>query len=191
MIRAASILRRQALNAIVEAPSRPLTNLEKGLELELATIQVFSQLGFHLRHVGGANDKGVDLRGTWNIQPPPSQPPHVNVIIQCKNEASSIGPKSIREFEGTLSKETGLTLGLFVSSRGLTKKSMQAIHASTLPIGFATLILNNSSSQTLLKELQFNHAAQRKVMPSNIVLAPRYIQASDGSWTRQVVIVAV
>ncbi|TPX48274.1 hypothetical protein SeMB42_g03060 [Synchytrium endobioticum] len=173
----------------------PLSAVEKGLALERAAIKVLSRFHFQLRHVGGANDRGVDLRGTWPLPSarssppsqqlsPPSLIPPINVIIQCKNEATCIGPKVIRELEGTLTKETGLTLGLLVTSNGLSRRALDAIQAATLPIGFATI--DNIYNPTLV-ELQFNHVAQRTIL-SDIVIAPRYVKAENGAWTRQVVI---
>lgn len=81
------------------------------------------RFGIQLQRVGGAGDRGIDLKGWWYI---PSEEPksrgkregseeenpnsiiqggrrkRLRVIAQCKAEAKKLGPVIIREFEGTL-----------------------------------------------------------------------------------------
>jgi hypothetical protein len=96
-----------------------------------------------LSHVGGRGDGGVDLRGFWWVprrrrvkaqsespksgpewKPPP--PPGLKrdgtpgarirplrVVVQCKAERRALGPRVVREFEGTLGHlgESGVSGG--------------------------------------------------------------------------------
>lgn len=85
-----------------------------------------------LSHVGGRGDGGVDLRGFWWVPRPPKRragkapqeeaaawkpplPPGLKrdgtpgarirplrVVAQCKAERRALGPRVVREFEGTL-----------------------------------------------------------------------------------------
>lgn len=74
------------------------------------------RFGIQLQRVGGAGDRGIDLRGWWYI--PQKKDPGIKsrgaedkevgrrrrlrIIAQCKAEAKKLGPVIIREFEGTL-----------------------------------------------------------------------------------------
>lgn len=62
-----------------------------------------------LQKVGGKGDSGVDLRGWWHLPPLGSESDSVGgrrrrirVIAQCKAESKTMGPRVVRELEGTL-----------------------------------------------------------------------------------------
>lgn len=67
------------------------------LRYELQVLNVLEGKGLTLLHTGQAADGGVDLRGKWLF--PDGKP--VNVVIQCKSSAKRLGPKYLRELEGT------------------------------------------------------------------------------------------
>lgn len=88
----------------------PESTVARGTRFELDTLMYLSSLGMNLDRVGGRNDQGTDLLGWWNIQWPRRNEPHsaalqglkMRVIVQCKAEKRPLGPRFLREFEGTL-----------------------------------------------------------------------------------------
>lgn len=73
-------------------------------------------MSMSLRHVGGARDGGVDLRGWWWV-PRIAMPAtefaagencggvrRLRVLAQCKAEKKSVGPRAVRELEGVMSQ---------------------------------------------------------------------------------------
>ncbi|CAK7221074.1 hypothetical protein SCUCBS95973_004372 [Sporothrix curviconia] len=78
-----------------------------GTHYEYTTAGHLAPLGFSLRRVGGASDRGIDLLGTWTLPlsasspspPAPAEP--LRVILQCKAGAGQrVGPHLVRELEG-------------------------------------------------------------------------------------------
>ncbi|CAK7201258.1 hypothetical protein SEUCBS139899_003961 [Sporothrix eucalyptigena] len=72
-----------------------------GTHYEYSIAKHLVPVGFFLRRVGGASDRGIDLLGTWTLpHPAPSMEP-LRVILQCKAGAGQrIGPNLVRELEG-------------------------------------------------------------------------------------------
>ena len=76
-----------------------------GTHYEYTVAGHLAPLGFYLRRVGGASDRGIDLLGTWTLPIPvgasaPSPEP-LRVILQCKaGAAQRVGPHLVRELEG-------------------------------------------------------------------------------------------
>mmetsp|Transcript_11167 Transcript_11167/g.16498 ORF Transcript_11167/g.16498 Transcript_11167/m.16498 type:complete len:206 (+) Transcript_11167:19-636(+) len=110
---------------------------EKGLSFEKETIESLSTFQFALDHTGQTLDKGVDFNGQWNL---PNETIY-HVIGQCKSEKRKIGARSIREFEGTLSRYRSNyqsleypLLGIFSSSSGYTKHALDTCVQSKYPI---------------------------------------------------------
>ena len=96
------------------------------------------KLGMDLVHTGGAGDKGIDLLGWWRLpkspqrQRPPLETANFRVIVQCKAESKKLGPRHLRELEGSMhriaqssSAETSPPLGVFASSSPFTSKTVQ------------------------------------------------------------------
>ncbi|KDN45583.1 hypothetical protein K437DRAFT_218340, partial [Tilletiaria anomala UBC 951] len=54
---------------------------------------------------GGAGDKGIDLKGWWKLpsrESSSAQAENVRVLVQCKAEAKKLGPRTLRELEGSM-----------------------------------------------------------------------------------------
>ncbi|KAI9197160.1 uncharacterized protein BJ171DRAFT_522896 [Polychytrium aggregatum] len=131
-----------------------------GHQFELDTQNTLRHFGFDLRACGKRNDKGIDLRGYWMFSPADTNVIKLPVIIQCKNEATRLSPKYVRELEGTVLRESEGTLGVLVSSRGFTPLSRQAFHSSPLPMALAVVVPDDEPA---LNSLQMNHAAQNLI----------------------------
>ncbi|GAA6049914.1 hypothetical protein JCM3770_007048 [Rhodotorula araucariae] len=132
-----------------------------------------------LVRVGGAGDQGIDLRGRWPGRPSahgPSQPPLLPrtdssnpldhaptatpsstlpspafpVIVQCKAEASRVGPSTVRELEGTLlsqsrlvTRPTAAHIGILVALSGFSEATIRQAHASALPLALVHLAVGD------------------------------------------------
>ncbi|KAH6577368.1 hypothetical protein BASA50_001343 [Batrachochytrium salamandrivorans] len=93
------------------------THYEQQVKLTLESV------GMHLARVGGANDKGVDLRGTWQLH---TQTNPFKVIVQCKAEQKPVGPSRVRELLGTLTAESPGTVGVLVALNGFSPRAYDA-----------------------------------------------------------------
>jgi hypothetical protein len=79
-----------------------------------------------LTQVGGAGDGGVDLRGWWTIPASSSSSPssprsgsaigttgtgvrRLRVLGQCKAERKALGPRTVRELEGVMAHQRGMS----------------------------------------------------------------------------------
>ena len=145
-----------------------LTTLAKGLNFESRTMGILrSHLSISCRHVGGRGDGGIDLLGWWwlpheclshavpqdvsqDTAARPIRTP-LRVFAQCKAEEKKIGPRYIREFEGTILRnslshtagESGgpapsisrnAAVGVFASTSPFTKASLLQAYSSPLPL---------------------------------------------------------
>lgn len=109
---------------------------------------------FTLRRVGGQDDKGVDLRGTWHL-------PHadVPVVVQCKNESKKIGPRCVREVGGVImlhEAEAG-TVALVASTSSYTPLAVQAMMTASAPLCLAVFAPYEDGHA--LRQLIWNTAA--------------------------------
>ena len=80
-----------------------------------------AQLHMSLTQVGGAGDGGVDLRGWWSIPKfgssstaPSSDWRRLRVLGQCKAERKALGPRTVRELEGVMAHQRGLSFLSFI-----------------------------------------------------------------------------
>jgi hypothetical protein len=95
---------------------------KKGYLFELKVKHILESNSFHLKRVGGACDKGVDLIGKIKNR---------NVIIQCKDELKVTGSNYIRELQGTLAVNT---IGFLVTSNRWSKHAMNSLQFSDYPL---------------------------------------------------------
>ena len=76
----------------------PSTTTYVGTHYEYTVQQALRQYGISLHRVGGRDDAGVDLVGTWHI--PQTEHP-IRVFMQCKALRKRAGPNLVRELEGS------------------------------------------------------------------------------------------
>ncbi|CAK7267742.1 hypothetical protein SEPCBS57363_002745 [Sporothrix epigloea] len=130
-----------------------------GTHYEYTIAAHLASLGFHLRRVGGASDRGIDLLGTWTIsRPVPSSTSEpVRVILQCKAGAGQrVGPHLVRELEGAFigapvgwrtrvgvedgkiseNQECSAVIGVLVTEKPATKGIREALVRSRWPMAY-------------------------------------------------------
>ena len=119
----------------------PNSNVYVGTHYEYTAQEALERWGMSLDRIGGSNDYGIDLLGTWAL---PSMPQPLKVIIQCKASNSKSGGKgtaNTRELEGSFIgapqgwRGSGV-LALLVSQRAATKGVREAFARSRWPMGY-------------------------------------------------------
>ncbi|GAA5948404.1 hypothetical protein JCM3765_001408 [Sporobolomyces pararoseus] len=132
-----------------------------GTAFELVTLDLLSTHPYYMNliRVGGANDKGVDLRGRWNLSnltspltlpslgsPSTRNSRSLDVIVQCKAERTSLRPSVLREFEGVLQNQSHqnsttkpLPLGILVSLNGFSTQTINRSVESRWPLSLVHL----------------------------------------------------
>ncbi|KAI1205691.1 uncharacterized protein F4807DRAFT_441935 [Annulohypoxylon truncatum] len=149
-----------------------------GTRYEYAVAAALAPLGFDLRRVGGRDDCGIDLLGTWRLPIPPfsssiSNPhphPPLRVLVQCKASAAQstkIKPHQIRELEGAFagappawrhsflgspyptSTPGSPILGFLVTQKPATKGVRDALGRSRWPMGFVSCTTDGRLEQML------------------------------------------
>ncbi|GAA95928.1 uncharacterized protein L969DRAFT_92041 [Mixia osmundae IAM 14324] len=122
---------------------------------ELCQRYLNEQWGMSLMLVGGRNDRGVDLRGYWSL--PLYEPSsddtmlvsrRVRILGQCKAERKRLGPRVIRELEGTLGWEH-LALGSTVPTATGASQPTEDEQDVTLPTIAVLLSLSGFTPATL------------------------------------------
>lgn len=117
------------------------TPVYQGTHYEYTVQQTLRRLAFNLHRVGGRDDAGVDLVGTWHV---PGREHPLRVFVQCKALSRKAGPNIVRELEGCFrsrsrswsSVQTGVVgvVGVLVSSREATKGVRDALARSRVPV---------------------------------------------------------
>ncbi|KAI1457572.1 hypothetical protein F4805DRAFT_428290 [Annulohypoxylon moriforme] len=129
-----------------------------GTRYEYTVAAALAPLGFDLQRVGGRDDCGIDLLGTWRLPITPSSPP-LRVLVQCKAasaQSTRVGPHQIRELEGAFagappawrsssphspyptSSPRSPILGFLVAQKPATKGMRDALGRSRWPMGFVS-----------------------------------------------------
>ncbi|KAI9099924.1 hypothetical protein DFS34DRAFT_579049 [Phlyctochytrium arcticum] len=147
----------------ISSVKSPTSAVAVGREFELDTLWCLQQYGMQLHRVGGADDKGVDLRGRWKLiksrtHQQSSEAVEYRVIVQCKKENKRTGPKYLRELEGTLGRESEHTIALLASSSGFSDKAADFVHASKFPLALAVI-----DAKQELTSLMLNGALKRLI----------------------------
>ncbi|XP_068732703.1 uncharacterized protein [Montipora capricornis] len=106
-----------------------------GRQFEEIVVENLRKFSLDVAACGGARDRGIDFRGIWRLKSC-----SVRVIGQCKRFRKRLGPRFVRELEGSLTHEAKNTLGIIVSESGYTKDAYEVFIGSLYPIALATLI---------------------------------------------------
>ncbi|KAJ5084034.1 hypothetical protein NUU61_008613 [Penicillium alfredii] len=109
-----------------------------GTHYEYTVLQSLRRYALTLHRVGGRDDAGIDLVGTWHL-PGREREQALRVLVQCKALKTKLGPNLVRELEGAFRQapvgwRTGQTVGLLVSPREATKGVRDAMARSTYPL---------------------------------------------------------
>ncbi|KAG9245742.1 hypothetical protein BJ878DRAFT_335371 [Calycina marina] len=132
----------------------PTSNVYAGTYFEYTAQGALESWGMSLKRIGGINDYGIDLLGTWAV---PSMPQPLKIIVQCKSSTSKSGgkgPANTRELEGSFVgapqgwRGSGV-LALLVSQRAATKAVREAFARSRWPMGYVYCTSNGKILQML------------------------------------------
>lgn len=132
----------------------------QGTHYEYTVAEALSNLGFDVARTGKAADRGIDLLGWWHLPGVESMSESpIKVILQCKAFAAKLGPKAIRELEGSFAgapahwRSAGV-MGVLVATSEATKGMRDAMINSKSPLGFMQVTKAGSILQML-----WNHEA--------------------------------
>jgi RRG7 (Required for Respiratory Growth 7) protein len=111
-------------------------------------------LALNLYRVGGRDDAGIDLVGTWHL---PRRENALRVVVQCKALKTKLGPNLVRELEGAyryspVGWRTTDKLGILVSPREATKGVRNTISRSSYPLFWITMEQDGVIRQALWNE---------------------------------------
>ena len=109
-----------------------------GTHYEYTVLQSLRRYALALHRIGGRDDAGIDLAGTWHL-PEHEGSRALRVLVQCKALKTKLGPNLVRELEGALRQapvgwRTGQTVGVLVSPREATKGVRDALARSSFPL---------------------------------------------------------
>lgn len=124
-----------------------------GTHYEYTVLQSLRQFAFALHRIGGRDDAGIDLVGTWHL-PEREGERALRVLVQCKALKTKLGPNIVRELEGALRQapvgwRTDQTVGILVSPREATKGVREALARSKFPLFWMMLEPNGTLKQAL------------------------------------------
>ncbi|KAF3942243.1 hypothetical protein ABW19_dt0202062 [Dactylella cylindrospora] len=139
----------------------PTKTVFTGTLYEYTVLTALSRLpGVSLSRIGGKDDAGIDLQGTWELPkiivqartyddnddnttlegqttPPTTEKIKLPLIIQCKfGEKSWKGPQYVRELEGALANQPSNALAVLASVRDMTPGMRRQMLSSRRAIGF-------------------------------------------------------
>ncbi|KAE8165927.1 hypothetical protein BDV40DRAFT_40571 [Aspergillus tamarii] len=129
----------------------PKTTAYIGTHYEYKIQRTLRSSAFTLHRVGGRDDAGIDLVGTWHL---PRREHPLRVIVQCKSLKTKLGPNLLRELEGTFNQSpvgwrTGDEVGILVSPREATKGVRDALARSTYPLMWMMIERDGTLRQVL------------------------------------------
>lgn len=129
----------------------PTTTSYIGTHYEYIVQQTLRSSAFTLHRVGGRDDAGIDLVGTWHL---PHREHPLRVIVQCKSLKTKLSPNLVRELEGTFHQSpvgwrTGDEVGVLVSPREATKGVRDALARSAYPLVWMMIERDGAMRQAL------------------------------------------
>jgi hypothetical protein len=129
-----------------------------GTHYEYTILNTLRQFAFSLHRIGGREDGGIDLVGTWHL--PGREPQHaLRIIAQCKALKTKLGPNLVRELEGAFRNppvgwrtSESSKLALLVSLREATKGVREAMSRSAYPLMWMMIDRGGKLYQALWNE---------------------------------------
>ena len=129
----------------------------QGTHYEYTVQQTLRHSAFCLHRVGGRDDAGVDLVGTWHL---PAREHPLRVFVQCKALKNKVSPNLVRELEGSFRLPPPATTGgggggaaekagVLVSTREATKGVRDAMARSAYPVMWMMVERDGSLQQVL------------------------------------------
>lgn len=157
----------------------PTSTSYVGTYYEYAVQNTLRRLGFSLTRVGGRDDSGVDLLGTWHL---PSNPHPLRVIVQCKALKGKLGPNLVRELEGAfIGAPNGWrgegVLGILVSPKSATKGVREAMGRCRWAMGW--IMVDNQEGMGRVRQLLWNRTAAR-IGLEGVTVTMKYGEKKDG-----------
>ncbi|KAJ5776592.1 uncharacterized protein N7511_001603 [Penicillium nucicola] len=124
-----------------------------GTHYEYTVLQTLRQYALALQRIGGRDDAGIDLVGTWHL-PERERSRALRVLVQCKALKTKLGPNLVRELEGTFRQapvgwRTGQTVGVLVGPREATKGVRDALARSSYPLFWMMIERDGTLKQAL------------------------------------------
>ncbi|CEO60372.1 hypothetical protein PMG11_05001 [Penicillium brasilianum] len=124
-----------------------------GTHYEYTVLQSLRRYALALHRIGGRDDAGIDLVGTWHL-PERERERALRVLVQCKALRTKLGPNLVRELEGAIRQapvgwRTGQTVGVLVSPREATKGVRDALARSSYPLFWMMVELDGTLKQAL------------------------------------------
>ncbi|KAJ5826287.1 hypothetical protein N7474_003425 [Penicillium riverlandense] len=124
-----------------------------GTHYEYTVLHKLRQCALNLHRVGGRDDAGIDLVGTWHL-PERERELALRVVVQCKSLKTKLGPNLVRELEGALRNapvgwRTEQTVGMLVSPREATKGVRDAMARSGYPLLWMMIERDGTMRQAL------------------------------------------
>ncbi|KAJ5550512.1 hypothetical protein N7535_001546 [Penicillium sp. DV-2018c] len=137
-----------------EHESLPVTStVYIGTHYEYTVRQTLRRYALDLDRIGGRDDAGIDLVGTWHV-PEREWGCPLRVLVQCKSLKTKLGPNIVRELEGTFNQapvgwRTPETIGILVSPREATKGVRFALARSAYPLFWLMIERDGTLKQAL------------------------------------------
>lgn len=166
-----------------------------GTHYEYTVRAALRRSAFCLHRVGGRDDAGIDLLGTWHL--PAAPPGVVRVLVQCKALKTKLGPNLIRELEGTLrhapagwrnssssSSSTNSHVGVLVSPREATRGVRDALARSAHPLCWMMI---DQDAGGVLRQVLWNRKVEDALGAGGALgVEMRYSLGADGRPQRAV-----
>jgi Protein of unknown function (DUF2034) len=123
-----------------------------GTRYEYTVQSTLRRFAFDLERIGGRDDAGIDLVGTWHV--PGREYAPIRIVAQCKALRTKLGPNLVRELEGAfrhspIGWRTSEKLGLLVSPREATKGVRDTLTRSTYPLFWMMMESDGAVKQVL------------------------------------------
>ncbi|WBW70539.1 mitochondrial endonuclease family [Schizosaccharomyces osmophilus] len=148
------------------------TTLVQGTLFEYLVKHILEKHGFTLKRCGGKDDRGIDLLGKF----PSGSSIEAKVAVSCKSNKAAIGPKYVRELEGSLSWCPLNTLGILACLSNFTSASLKAIQVSERPLAVCRIYIDHHSSYMFqfawnsAASIMFNDMSVRQLYNSNTLI---------------------